>query len=326
MGGSCASGAGSLGSGQTKTESILLNYQHDFSKPGTYEITATRELPYATADQDVRPNGPMFYTTARLKFEIDRGDEATLEAILKPYVADLTAKDDHRNTEAHIVIGSVAPLFLEDNVLAMLNSETTRGFAVTTLGKINTTRSRRALAGVASGDSEWKGSAIQELGAMGDPTYYPLVLRAAQNSKPGSGMRQTAIRAAAELGHDQVIPFLLTLLQSSEKWDRINAVQGMYESGSRLAVAPLIDLLRDYDDFIARMAAGVLVTLTHRTPVSSGPYEKNAPAQYEVWRRWWSKYGETAPIYGPKDCGEIEQLASRDDRAGSGHTSGKTPN
>ena len=191
-------------------------------------------------------------------------------------------------------------------MLGMLDSESSREFAVTTLGRMNTARSRRALADVASHDGEWQKTAIRHLGEMGDAAYFPILLHAAANSKTGSNVRQTAIRAAAQLSHDRVMPFLLSLLQSDDHWNRINAVQGMYESGSRQAVPPLIELLRDNDDFIARMAAGVLVSLTHRTPVISRPYEKDPVAQYQVWRRWWSSHGATAPIFGPKDCGKVE--------------------
>lgn len=145
---------------------------------------------------------------------------------------------------------------------------------------------------------------------MGDRDYYPLVLRAATSFEPGSNTRQTAIRAAAELGKDESVPFLASLLQSHVKWNRINAVQGMYESASRESVPYLIGLLLDKDDFIAQMAAGTLVGLTHRTPVSGGPIErsKNPVAQHPAWSRWWSLLGSTAPIYRPEDCGEVEPL------------------
>lgn len=305
-GGSCASSDGPLGPGETKTEDILLNYHHSLGKPGTYQITASRDLPYGTTEPVLTFGGPRFRTTTQLKIMIESGDETRLKGILKPYVADLTSEDQSRNSEAHLVLGSVAPLFLENMILGMLNSESSREFAVTTLGKMNTQRSRKALADVASRDGEWQETAIRSLGEMGDVTYFPTLLRAASNSKPGSNVRQTAIRGAAQLGHDKVMPFLLSLLQSNDYWDRINAVQGMYESGSRQAVPSLIVLLRDNDDFIARMAADVLVTLTHRTPVTSGPYEKDPVAQYQVWQRWWSAHGTTALIFGPRDCGEVE--------------------
>ena len=306
--GSCASSSSLLGPSETKTEDILLNGRHGLEKPGTYEISATRELPYGTAEEVLRFSGPKFKITSHLKIEIKSSDEATLRRVLQPYVDNLTSEDDYYNSEAHRAIRSVAPLFLEERILGMLNSESSREFAVSTLGKMNTPSSREALADVASKNGELQEEAVRYLGKMGDSTYFPLLLDIVSRSEPSSNLKQTAIRAAAQLGHDQCAPFLLTLLSSSDRWDRINAVQGMYESGSRQVVPQLFELLRDKDDFIARMAAGVLVTLTHRTAVSSGPYEKNPLAQYQLCLQWWSSHAGTAPIFGPNDCGEIESL------------------
>lgn len=309
-GGSCASSDAPLASGERKTEDLLLNDERDLSKPGMYYITATRVLPYGTASQVLTSNGPKFLLTEHFRIAIRRGDEITLKAILHPYIDDLAAKDQERNSEAQIVIGSVAPLFLEGKILEMLNSDSHRGFAMGALRKMNTARSRKALAEVATKNGEWQEQAIRYLGEMGDRNYYPLVLRAAKTFEPGSNTRQTAIRAAAELGKDESVPFLASLLQSHVKWNRINAVQGMYESASRESVPYLIGLLLDKDDFIAQMAAGTLVGLTHRTPVSGGPIErsKNPVAQHPAWSRWWSLLGSTAPIYRPEDCGEVEPL------------------
>jgi hypothetical protein len=307
-GGSCASGHGPLRPGERKTEDILLDFKYNLAKPGTYYLTAIRNLPYGTAE-DVRGGGPKLSVTAHLEIVMGIGDEASLKAIWQPYLADLTGKDPRKRDEAALVISRVAPLFLEDTIIGMLNSDTTRGLVLPALRKLNTARTRKALADFAAQPgNQYRTLAIHYLGEIGDHTYFPLLLSIAQSSELGEEGKQTVTIAAARLGGDESLPLLLTLLDSNQKMDRIYAVQGMYVSASRKAVPVLIDLLRDRDDFVARMAPGTLVNLTHRSPVRVGPYEKDPTAQYPAWSRWWILHGQTAPIYGPEECGEVEPL------------------
>lgn len=49
--------------------------------------------------------------------------------------------------------------------------------------------------------------------------------------------------------------------------------------------------------------------MTHRSPFADGRFYNEVPSsQYARWAGWWSVHGGSAPVYGPRQCGEIEVL------------------
>ena len=151
FGGSCAAGTWVVEPGETRNDKILLNYDHDLSTPGLYTIHATRALSYGPVTDSIpnTANEPEIKVEAELQIQlVDVGDESALVPIFQPFVADLDSKDEQRQREAARAIGSLAPPFLEDKIISMLNSPVTRPFALLGLRRLNTSRSREALAKV----------------------------------------------------------------------------------------------------------------------------------------------------------------------------------
>lgn len=315
VGGSCVSGTWVVGPGATREDKVLLNYDHDLSKPGLYKVRAARVLSYGPPTESFLnlATAPQIKVEAEFQIEVVQGgDDAALVTIFQPLVADLGSKDENRQREAARAIGSVAPAFLEDTIISMLNSPVTRPFALLGLRRLNTPRSRAALANVVRDSPRDSYSyqafqALQYLSEMGDKTYFPLVLDQAKEQQPNQA--QAYVVAAAELGGDDAMPFLVSLLGSSDPFSRANAVEGLRQTGSRDAVPLLIQELLDSDTDLARIASSGLVQLTHRVPLQNDRLWAESPRDlYPQWRRWWAAHGADAPVYGASQCGRTEPL------------------
>jgi len=317
---SCLSGfAGScivvkwvIAPGEVRKEKVLVNYEHDLSKLGTYSINASQALSYGPATEtwpDVA-NDKHFKVEAQFQIQVEIGSDETLVAMFQPFVAALTSKEEGRQREAARVIGSLAPSFLEETIISMVNSPITRPFALIGLRHLNTARSRETLAGIVQGTSGYsyeKEQAIKYLSEMGDKKYFPLLLDEAKNWLPNQA--RDYVLAAAELGGEDAMPYVVSLLGSSDPFSRGNAIMALPQTGSRHAVPLLIELLRDHDTDLEKLASTGLIQLTHHSLSENGRlYSDSLSGGYPDWMHWWLLHGGAAPIYGPSQCGEVEPL------------------
>ena len=312
FGWSCAGGAWAIAPGETRHDKVLLNYEHDLSKAGIYSVRASRTLNYgspAAALADLN-SGVQLKTESVFHIVVEDGNPENLIGTFQPYVADLQSKDEERQREAAMVIGTLAPPFLEDTILSMLDSPVTRPFALTGLRHLNTSRSREALAKIVedtSGYSYGKEQAIKYLSEMEDKNYLPLLLDEAKKQEPNQA--RDYVLAAAQLGGEDAMPYVASLVSSSDAFSRANGVMALPLTGSRRAVPVLIDLLLSPDVDLARLASIGLIRLSHRSPFETGQWFSNSPSnEYANWIGWWRLRGDDAPIYGPSQCGKIEQL------------------
>ncbi len=99
------------------------------------------------------------------------------------------------------------------------------------------------------------------LAKSGDPKWFPQLLGVAEkNSKIGN-----YVYDAAESGGDQILPTLLSMLQSPDaEFTHPIAVSAFGYTGSRSAVPILLGLLRSSDTGDAQRALYGLRQLTHR--------------------------------------------------------------
>lgn len=313
-GGSCGVGKWVLEPGESRHDRVLLTYGHDLSRLGVYTIHAARYLTYGpvTESLPITTNQLQFKVQANFQIQLTAGDESALIPIFQPFLADLHSSDERRQREAARAIGSLAPSFLADTILSMLDSPATHSFAVMGLWHLNTARSREALAKIvrdSPGDlySDDSFQALKYLSEMGDKTYFPLLLDQARKHAPNQA--QGYVVAAAELGGEDAMPFLLSLLGSSDSYSRANAVEGLPQTGSRDAVPLLMEELLDADTDLARIASSGLVRLTHRAPLQHDQLWAESPRrEYPQWQRWWSAHGADAPVFPPSKCGPVEPL------------------
>ncbi len=287
--GECMVGSEILAAGETRHQLILVNYAHDLSKAGNYEIRATQEMKYATATGDARLAAAQqqFKVEQRFTIQVVKADRERLEAIYKPYVVNLSSQDDEIQREAERAIVSGAPPWLEDTIVGMLRQYTSREFALLGLKNLNTARSREELAKIVQNTSEETDenlTAVRYLAELGDKKYFPM-LREIAKKQPANEGREYVL-AAAELGGDDAVPFLQELLGSGDGAARANAVMGLGKTGSKAAVPLLIEALKDRE--LGKLAGEGLVELTHR--------------QEGDWAAWWAGNGESAAVFGVGDC------------------------
>jgi hypothetical protein len=105
------------------------------------------------------------------------------------------------------------------------------------------------------------------------------------------------------------MPYVASLVSSSDAFSRANGVMALPLTGSRRAVPVLIDLLQSPDVDLARLASIGLIRLSHRSPFETGQWFSNSPSnEYANWVGWWGLRGDDTPVYGPNQCGKIEPL------------------
>jgi hypothetical protein len=300
FGGSCIGGVWAISPAETLHDKVLLNYEHDLSKPGIYNVRASRTL----------SGGINIKTESLFHIVVEDGNPENLIETFRPYVADLHSKDEERQSETARVIGSLAPPFLEDTIISMLDSAVTRPFALIGLRHLNTSRSREALGKIVQGTSGYsydKAQAIKYLSEMEDKKYFPLLLDEAKKQQPNQA--RDYVLAAAQLGGEDAMPYVASLVASNDAFSRANGVMALPLTGSRRALPALIDLLRSPDSDLARLASIGLIRLSHRSPLEAGQWFSNSPSnEYANWISWWRLRGADAPIYGPSQCGKIEAL------------------
>ena len=309
---SCIAGMQVVAPGETRRETLLLNYEHDLSKPGEYDIHAVWAASYGSKTEGF-PNpagGQQIKVEEHLRIRLIDANGESLEPLFQSYIAGLSAQDEEHRIEAARVIGSLAPPFLEDTIVSMLNIPAARSFALLGLKKLNTPHSREVLAGIVQATADYsyeREQIIKYLADMGDKRYFPLLLEIAQKQPPNQA--RDYVLAAARLGGEDAMPFIKSLLGDSDPFSHANGVMALSETGSRSAVPILIDTLKNPNSDEGALALTGLRQLTHRSPYLNGQIYQESPSRlYASWLRWWMLNGNSAPVYAPHQCAEILPL------------------
>lgn len=72
---------------------------------------------------------------------------------------------------------------------------------------------------------------------------------------------------------------------------------------------PVIDMIGDSEESIQTASQSALVQLTHHAFNPKQIVPSDTPAAHAAWIRWWSRNGESAPIYKPGEyCGNAAPL------------------
>jgi hypothetical protein len=294
--GNCVMESELLAPGETVRQNILLNFAHNVSTPGDYEILALRTMKYAVVTGDATGNLE-FKLEQNLRFRVVSGSREVLRAIYQVYVRNLASQDDEIQRDAEIAIVSGAQPWLEDIIVGMLRKSTSREFALLGLKNLNTTRSREELSKIVKDTAPFtpeNEGAVKALASMGDKTYYSMILDMAKNQPPDEA--SSYLQAAAQLGGDDAVPYLKDLLAAKNPAARRSAIVALGNTGSRAAIPPLLDQLKNPDAEISKLASGALAQLTHQRFQT-----------VEEWSKWWDAGGKVARIFGAGEC----ELVSR---------------
>jgi hypothetical protein len=306
-GGSCLSSDRSIEPGGKVTERILLNYAHEIDSVGRYEIDLKKDLAFAPSNEDFfHANKDSVEVRTHLNFRVD--DSATWDAAAQQvWVEKLHSDDPTTRWEAARVLASMAPKSLEPTLLRFADDPILRYWAPLAFHRLNTPASPGALARMLDttdpGTSEHM-QAAQFLAETGDPKWFPILLRVAEkNLKNGN-----YVYDAAEAGGDQMLPVLLSMLQSSDtESTRPIAISALGYTGSRAAIPTLLGLLKSDEPGTAERALYALRQLTHRD-VGGNHWFDNPQSQYPAWLNWWNANGASAPVYKATECGQTTPL------------------
>jgi hypothetical protein len=320
---SCGAGTIELAPGAKTTQRVLLNYYYAFPHPGPYHLHAKRAVRWWPAAHDLfgeRREQEIFEDV--IAIELKPADTAELHAIFSPYLRALTSENIQTREEAMQSIIFMAPPFLEDTLLKMLDSEEWDS-ALIGLRHLNTPRAREALAkivefGVPTAPdaddlekaerSDEPSAAMKYLGEMGDSAYFPLLLRATQLAPLGTQTRIYGTEAVAKLGGSAALSFLASEINASSEGQRIQGALGMSLTASRDAVPMLIDLLQSSDEQIRQVAEVSLERLTHRAATSDEVSSLDPAWLHKTWQTWWRSNSAAASIYAYDECSETLRI------------------
>jgi HEAT repeats len=303
----CMGGLEILSPGATLRQNILVNYQHNLSKPGDYQIHASRVFRYASVgDPGLSTSSKQFKLEKTFRIQVFPANRESLQMIYQVYVTNLRSSDDEIQREAERVIASGAPPWLEDTIVGMLRRYTSREFALLGLKNLNTPRSRQELANIVQNTSEGtpeSETAAAYLAQLGDKKYFPMLQEIAKKLPPNES--RTYVLAAAQLGGDDALPFLQDLLNSSDTTARATAILALEKTGSRAAVPVLLAVLKNSNPDLGHLVLNSLADLTHRAVQASNDPPSDL---YASWANWWAAQGNSATIYGPEQCAAAQPL------------------
>ena len=286
-------------SGQTYTLRFLLNFHHEIDATGDYWVDAKYNGSPITFGETHTTVGE---THARLAFRV--GAEPITSSEWKPWVEQLQSPESEERQEAAKTLASLAPPSLEEMLLGFANRAEFRKYSPMAFHRLNTRRSIEALAQYMEGPlTNEQIEAAQYLAETNDQRWYPLLRDAAEKNTRNVSYAVDA----AELGGEKMLPLLVALEKSPDRFTRMNAVAAMGYTRSRAAIPILLDLVKDPDVDVSDRAAYSLRLLTHRTSYQA-LQPRDPPAEYVQWSRWWAREGATAPIYGDSECTEVVPL------------------
>ena len=320
---SCGAGTIELAPGAKTTQRVLLNYYYALSHPGPYHVHAKRAVRWWPAAHELfGEHGEQEIFEDVFAIELKPASTAELRAVFSPYLEASTSENIQTREEAMQSIIFLAPPFLEDTLLKMLDSEQW-GSALVGLRHLNTPRAREALAKIvefgvpiapdadnleAAERSDEPSAAMKYLGEMGDAAYFPLLLKATQQAPLGTQTRIYGTEAVAKLGGSDALSFLASEINASSEGQRIQGALGMSLTASRDAVPILIELLRSSDEQIRQVAEISLERLTHRAATSDEASSLVPAWLHKTWQTWWTSNSAAAAIYAHDECGETLRI------------------
>jgi hypothetical protein len=305
--GSCLLSQVLLFPGKSRTERILLNYDHEIDRPGDYQVGARRRLPYREGESSfLSSSAPAVEFAGQLRFRIDSDKNIYLyHGLLRSLADQLQSSDPPTVIEAARTLAALGPHSMESTLLQFPENSLSRPYAPLAFHRLNTKRSTVALAQLLRqsrmGSPENLESATY-LGDTGDPQWFPL-LRDLASKQPGGEY----VYPAAQAGGDDAVPFLTGLMHRREKLSVDVAISGFAYTGSRAAIPILLKLLNGPNTDSAGRALYGLRRLTHMT-IGRESWPDRPQSQYPRWAQWWERSEKTSRIYKANECGDFHQL------------------
>jgi hypothetical protein len=328
--GSVVYGSVTLPPGRVHTERWLLNQWARMSRPGHYHVRAERRLPLLTGDPaapESTANPAAFALGINdLSFEITPGSEAELRGVFQPYIKMVTEPIATDAAEAVVVLVTLPQSFFLDRLEMLAHAPADerrwdRNEALQGLARLGTPAAWGTIVKIARGknaagsppqnatpttiasaaDDALRAHAILLLGERGDAATLPAVIDIAKSAS--DDLRSDALRALGFFRHPRANAVLFEKLHSSNTTERVNAILGLKNLGSKDSIPALLAMLRDPDAEVRQVANFALQGLTgqkFKLSPSAGGAESERTA--EQWHSWWKEHAASFLPKRPLAC------------------------
>lgn len=291
-------GSVTLPPGQSHTERWLLDQWANFSLPGSYHLRAERRLPLRETATSERPTA-FAMAIADLSFAIEPSTESQLRAAFAPYLAALTDRAAAAPVEAEMVVATLPRPFMIDALRSMANAPSSerwdRRQALEGLARLGTPEAWRAILAVAQGNARTadnndslRAYAALLLAERGDKAFLPVFTRIVATAKPD--LRGAVLRTLGFFHDARASQILFERLHSPVATDRMNAILGLKNLGSKDSIPALLAMLNDPEAQVRQVANFALERLTaHNIPLTAGATPEESSRVADQWHVWWRK-------------------------------------
>ncbi|MFB3921055.1 MAG: HEAT repeat domain-containing protein [Terriglobia bacterium] len=305
-------GSVSLPPGQTHTERWLLNQWARFSKPGSFRVRARRRLPllgFNPAQQDFSGT-PVAFALAvnEFTFEISPSTPEELQKAFEPYVTALEKPARPEAAEALLVLSTLPQPFVSEKLATIGRAPAgERGLdrqqALQGLARLGTPEAWAVILDIARGsdgaaleaagkteDDSLRAYAVLLLGEKDDAKFVPPLLEMLRGTS--DSLRGEVLRTLGLFNDTRANQALFDALRSPSVSDRVNAILGLRNLGTREVVPALIATLSDPEGQVRRVGHFALLGLTRQmiylSPKATAAESRRAA---DEWHAWWRDHG-----------------------------------
>ncbi len=303
---SCLIGTETVPAAGVYRERFLLEGDFELNSPGTYHVRASRDMTLSDSDEfetDASKNpGVDLHIASEFDIDLRTPAPGELEAAYQPLLEQLDSEDLNDREVVASAVAQNPPPWLDSRLISMADDLFLGGAASEGLTRLATPAARAKLWDMAKTPSRPDGGqpAIQELGEIGNPEDCEPMLALARASKDYT-QTEAYIMAGRICKEDGGGP-LSSLIGSDDQQVLAGVAGGLANTSSRNAVPTLITMLLNPNQSARENAVDALEKLTHLESNFDVEDDIAALKTYEAWTRWWSLYGQTAPIFGPDNC------------------------
>jgi len=324
--GTAVYGSVSLPPGQVHTERWLLNQWAQFAAPGRYHVRAERRLALLQPDPHqvgMFEEKPVAFALAidELSVPVARSTRAQVEAAFQPYLAAVANPKDPNPAEAVVVLTSLPQPFFQDQLVAMANAgkpdRWDRRDALDGLARLDTPASWRAIVdrfqganteassgskeGAERAEDPLRSYALLLLAEKGDPAFIPAFMEMlAKSIEP---MRGDILRALGFFHDTRTYQLLFDNLHSAQVTDRMNAILGLKNLGTKEVIPALLAALKDPEPQVREVANFALEGLTgYKVAVSANPSHDESSHIADNWHAWWRDHAGSFSPSRPAAC------------------------
>lgn len=137
-------------------------------------------------------------------------------------------------------------------------------------------------------------TAAEALWDLGDKRALPALIEYLEKSEAYEWGKVITMNALASFKDPQAIDPLIKVLQSPNPFLRRSAAVALFTIGNDRAIPALIELLKDDEGFIQRIARNFLIDMT-RDKMTSAP-----PLEYDAWIKWHQSNSHRLKVEGAR--------------------------